>query len=582
MRSTGRLLAAVGVILAATGCVSIPESSSVHAGRALSAQDERPLSSNAPDGPHPGAGRKEIATGYLSAMLAFPPAPDVVRQFLTPEAAANWNPDDGLVVYTESDQPRLSEKADSVVFHAKSLGSLDQRGTWSTARRGEGAIESDFTMSRVNGEWRLDNPLRGTFVDDDYFATYYDSFSLYYFDPAKSILVPDPVHMLLGESLATSLVKDLLLGPTRDIAGAVSSSVPSTARLDVSVAISPTGVAEVPLTDEILRLSSDDRRYFAAQLAWTLRPLQEINTIVVTVNGSRVDLGAGEEISVDDFSGFDPAGLAATRQLYALSSQGLVTVSDTDTAVVQGPLAERARTARSAAVDANASEAAVVSADGSTVTVAGMQTTDSGSEAWYRGGVDVMKPSWDIHGLLWIADNRSDGAHLLVANDSRAKEIDAPGITGHQVRSIAVSRDGVRLAAVVGDRNHSRLVIAVIDRDAQETGEVRVRAAHRVVTAGLTARQLESASWISPTSIAALADEDGGRLEPSEFGIDGWLVRPFSGFLPIRPTTLAASPNADTPAAIGDGEGSLYVQTPDAQWVQLGGTARLRAPFYSG
>ncbi|HEY7042546.1 MAG TPA: GerMN domain-containing protein, partial [Nocardioidaceae bacterium] len=268
-----RFVVALMVVGVSTACVSIPESSSVHAGRGPSAQDERPLSSNTPNGPRPGAGRKEIATGYLSAMLAFPPAPDVVREFLTPEAATAWNPEQGLVVYTESSRPRLSETANFVIFSARALGSLDERGSWSTATGPRREIRAAFAMERVGGEWRLRNPLPGTYVDQDYFSTYYDAFSLYFFEATNTILAADPVHMLLGDSLATSLVEDLLKGPTRELQGAVGSSMPTTATVTTAVTISPSGVAEIPLSDEILQLSANDRRLFAAQLVWTLQPL---------------------------------------------------------------------------------------------------------------------------------------------------------------------------------------------------------------------------------------------------------------------------------------------------------------------
>lgn len=572
----------VAVPVAAAACVSIPESSSVNAGRALGAQDERPLSSNAPDGPRPGAGRKEIATGYLSAMLAFPPAPDVVRQFLTPSAAAEWSPSDQLIVYTDSDQPRVSEKADSVVFNAQALGSLDPRGTWSTARPEKSAIKAAFSMSRVNGEWRLRNPLPGSYVDQDYFLTYYGSFSLYFFDLAKKILTADPVHMLLGDSLATGLVNDLLRGPTPDIAGAVSSSVPSTATVEVGVSISPQGVAEVPLSDDILKLSPNDRQLFAAQLAWTLRPLQEIKTVVVTVAGTRIDLGVGKQIGIDDFSGYDPAGLASSRQLYGLTNQGLVAVTDTEVVRVAGPIKDISPGARSAAVDPDGANAAVVSGDGRTVTVAGLAAAATGTSVWFRGGASVLRPSWDIYGLLWMVDSRPDGARLFVANAEGTRQVDAPGLTGRSVHSIAVSRDGVRLAAVVGRTGHRHLVISVIERDPSSPANVSLRKAQRVVTAGIPPQRVSSVSWFSPTSVAALGDVAGGQPEPSEFTIDGSLVTPFAGFLPIKPISLAAGPNADTPAVIGDAGGQVFLQTPDSQWLQTGGQAKIRNPFYPG
>lgn len=585
-RLIGLVAALLPVLLAGTACVSIPESSSLHAGRTVSAQDHPPISRSKPNGPRPGAGRKEIATGYLAAMLAFPPAPDVVRQFLTPGAAADWNPADGLAVYTASDQPRLAEKSKTVSFSARAVGSLDSRGTWTTSRGAQRDVSADFDMVRAFGEWRLRNPLRGTYVDDGYFADYYKAYSLYFFDPTTSILTPDPVHMLDSDSLATSLVDDLLQGPTRRLDGAVSTSVPSTTTIDVAVAISPSGVAEIPLSSEVLSMSADDRRLFAAQLVWTLRPLSEIRAIVVTVDGQRVDLGVGgTSVSTDAFSGFDPAGLAAKRQLYGLTGHGLVTVSETDTTTVPGPILAVSRDARSAAVDANAQQGAVVSADGSTVTVGGLAAADTGgTSVWYSGGDAVVKPSWDIHGQLWLADNTKNGAHLYLADGAAPQKVYAEGITGEKVHSIAVSRDGVRLAAIVGNDGSRRLVISVIDRDPVAVARVTLRPAVRVFPAGSTTTAASSGSWVSPTSIAALGDDEGGEPVPTEINVDGspTLSTRFPGFLPIRPVALAAGANEDTPTAIVDQRGNLYVQSLTAEWVQVGGSAVIRSPLYPG
>ena len=567
------------ILVAATACVSIPSNSSVHRGQAVGAQEEPPLSSNVPDPPRPGAGRKEIAAGYLNAMLAYPQDASIVRQFLTPQAAVTWDPSDGLVVYTDL---TLSEISDAVALKARAIGSLDARGSWTTAAPSGGGINAEMRMQRVNGEWRLVNPLVGTFIDRDYFDSYYDPFSLYFFDSTQSVLIADPVYQLLGDSLATSLVNDLLEGPTDDLDGVVKSGVPSTTSVDVSVSISKAGVAEVPMTDEILQLSPDDRRLFAAQLTWTLRPLDEINTVVVTVGGAGLDLGAGTEISVDEFPGFDPAGLAASRQLYALSGQGLVAVSSTDTSTVPGPMASVSRTARWAAVDPNAGLAAVVSHDGSTISVAALSATVEGSQVWFRDGTDLRRPSWDVHKVLWVVDDTAKGAKLYVTVGQGSREVIAPGITGKHVRSFAVSRDGVRLAALVGRGSDTRLVISVIERDPKKPGQVSLRPAHTVVSPEVSPARMVSLAWMSPTSVAVLADDEAAQRQPFEFSIDGSTAQPLAGFLPIRPTTLAAEPNADAPVAIGDSAGSLYVNTPDAQWVKFGGSAKVYAPVYPG
>jgi hypothetical protein len=266
-----------------------------------------------------------------------------------------------------------------------------------------------------------------------------------------------------------------------------------------------------------------------------------------------------------------------------LTGQGLVSVTETDTTTVPGPLLAVSRDARSAAVEVDATQAAVVSSDGGTVSVGGINTADTGTSVWYIGGTDVIRPSWDIHGVLWIADNQSNDGHIYTATDAGTDEIKAPGIDGRRIDTIAVSRDGVRLAAVVGRGKDRELLIAVIDRDPTDNSEVSLRQARPVRTVDGSTAGISSAAWISPTSIAALVDDAGGPPQPVEVRIDGAPVAsPFPGFVPIKPSALASAPNEDTPTAIGDAQGIIYEVTATAGWIPFGGSAAIRAPFYPG
>ena len=129
------------------------------------------------------------------------------------------------------------------------------------------------------------------------------------------------------------------------------SSAPTTATVDVAVSVSSGVSPRCPLTEEMLQLSPDDRRCFAAQFVWTLKQVPEIRAITVTVNGQRVDLGGSTVISVESFSGFDPAGFAASRQLLRVDRTGSgVGLRDRDHDRA-GPMLAVSHDARSAAVE---------------------------------------------------------------------------------------------------------------------------------------------------------------------------------------------------------------------------------------
>lgn len=565
--------------LLTAGCASIPMESPVQQSQAVGVQQEQQLITNVPPGPTPGATREEIVSGFFSAMLAYPQSLATARQFLTANAAAAWDPSSGLVVYDDQEIVN-SRSAVSVTVHTR--GSLNSRGRWRTASASTRSQRLELHLLRVNGQWRILDPPSATFIDSDYFAQYFRPFSLYYFDPTLSVLTPDPVYLMLGNATATALVSDLLRGPSRELASVVATSVPPHTQLDVAVTTSSSGRVDVPLNPPVLSLSSQQRRLFAAQLTWTLRQLPEVRNISVTVGGSRLDVPGVTvkgKFGVDEFAGYDPS-FAARLGLYALSAKGLVTVSDERSTPVSGPVARPARAATYAAVDPTAAEAALVV--GSKVLVGGTDATAGTPAVWFRRGTSVIRPSWDVHRVLWVVDNTPAGAKVYTVTANRVREVSAPGIDGKHVRAFAVSRDGVRLAAIIQDASSSRLVVSVIGRNAGPPAAVQLSPASRIRSPGSNPTSMTDLAWASPTTLLVLASEKDADPQPFEVSIDGSEATAVGGFLPVRPVSVAAGPNVDAPVVIGGSGGEIYVQTPEQQWAPFGGSARLRAPVYPG
>ncbi len=576
----------VGTLVA--GCVSLPDSSSVNPGRGAGVHENQGPIGYSPPGPQPDASRTAVVEGYMQAMLAFPQSPDLVREFLTPSAALDWQPGQQLLVYENAS---VNPGPGSIVaFSAQRLGSLDIRGSWTSANSSDQELAINLTLQRVGGRWRISNPLPGTLLDTDTFDRYYHQYSLYYFDPTHNVLTPDPVYELLGSPshTATALVQNLLLGPTRSMAGVVTSEVPRTTRLAPEVTVSDSGVAEIPLTRQVLSLSEKGLRDFAAQLAWTLR--QErlgINRVRLTVGDQLVRIpGVPDAFRVDLFQGYSPTILNASASLFALSDGRLVTVSANGAYSVAGALGNAETTARSAAVMPNSagSPGALVTQDGTSVVVGEVESVGTlGNSRWFSGGHDLLKPSWDNRGLLWLVD-LTPGGHAVIHVVTRTSQeiVDAPGVTGEDVRAFAVSRDGMRFAAVVGRGKHAVLKIGMIQRSAISRLDVALTAVKIIANAQFPLVNLNSVSWYSPTMVAVLAQEGGSDAQPYQISIDGSRVLPTSGFLPVRPVTLAADAERGVPPVIGTRDGRIYIRTPDLQWERLSARQRLLGPTYPG
>jgi hypothetical protein len=575
------VLIGIAAALVTAGCVSIPDSSRVREGNALDVQDEPDVISNIPVGPLPGATPVEIVSGYFAAMMAYPQNDSIARQFLTPTAAQNWSPDAAVVVY---DDQTIVERPDGVWVRIGTLGRLDQRGSWTSSNPASPDLRTELRLTKIDDEWRIVNPLPGVYVNRDHFLRSYMPLSLYFFDPTETVLTPDPTYLLIEAGTATELVRNLLRGPTRDLVGIAVTYAPASTELTGPVVVSEAGRATVPLSADILTLSDQEQQLFAAQLTWTFRQLSDIEQISLQVAGATVDIpGVGTSFSVGEFSGYDPAAFAANRQLFALSRRGMVFLDDAGPVQLSGPIAGVSRRARSAAVDPTGAVGAVVSADGRAVTVAGVDSDSTDlPQVWLRGGVHLLRPSWDVHQLLWVVDRRRGGAVLHAIWRGRDRIVKAPGLSGQRIAGFAVSRDGVRFAAVIETAEAARLVIAKIQRTAERPSDVRLVRVREVVSPDLTLAGVSGLAWDSPTGVVLLANSESGDRQVYRVGIDGSVVEGVTGFLPSRPLSLAAGSNEDAPVAVGTQDGHVYVRTPDEQWAEIPSLIRLHDPTYPG
>lgn len=563
-----------------SACVSIPDSSPVREADDVNVEGPSQPISNVVPGPRPGDTPASIVRGFIGAMLAYPQSTATAREFLAPAAELSWDPGERVVVY--DDLGDFDESDEGITVTVEALGSLDSRGSWTTVPPSRQTETYQFRMEQVEGEWRIANPPAGILIDDDFFARNYQQFALYFLDPTRTVVTPDPVYLLRGDTAATALVADLLGGPTPDLTRAVSTAAPVGTEVDPAVSLSASGVAEVPLTPQILKLGQTDRDLFAAQLAWTLSQLPEVSAVTMTVDGAPLSVAVGDQFAVDDFGDFDPAGPGGDEPLVALSRQGLVSVGPSEATAVGGPIGS-VPAGRSVAVDPLAALAAIVRADGHSVVVGGIPSeSDVDPRTWIEGRTNLLKPSWDPHGVLWVVDRNGGDARILAATAEGVRTVPADGLAGRDVIAFAVSRDGVRAAAIVRDRaGRAHLMLATIDRSAQQPARVMLGPAREVVTAQVTLQTMTRLAWASPTVLAVLGRVPSGDARPYEVAIDGSQISEAAVILPTTPISLAASPTQDVPLVIGNAERRLYLFTAD-RWLPVGGTVRLKAPTYPG
>ena len=586
-----RTLAAAGLAIAlglSAGCVSLPADGPVRAGPVI----DQEATENDPffDPPAPGIGDSpaEIVRDFLDSMTANPLTTRVARQYLTEDASSSWNPEARTVIYGSVG---LSVDNDLVTTKLGAAVELGGRGEWLGAPAG-GTVSHRLDLVREDGEWRISNPLNALIVPESYFENRFQQYSLYFFDKSAQILVPEPVYLPIGEATPTLLVRGLLRGPDQDLLGATRTFIPASTQIDLSVPVTQAGVAEVPLSDDVLDLSAGDLRMASAQLVSTLGQVTGVRAVRLTVDGSPLDVeGVGTQQDVGSWPDFDPRVIWASEELFGIREGHVVTLVGNEERRISGLFGSEAVGIRGIAVDLAAERVAAVNSDGTTVTVAprgresGEVPSPAAAGVIYEGGTDVLRPSWDLYGQVWLVDNTRRGAVLSVVRDGTTTTITAPGISGRPVKAFELSRDGTRLVAVVSTAEGDRLVLSRVMRG--ENGSVRrVAPASLLPVGAFELDEIRDLDWRTPETVALLSGPNTGLSQVIITRIDGSSAL---GDVASNPEIfrseahrIVTSPAEGAPLFVGTNRGQLFELASDGRWTGTGIQTGLLSPTFVG
>lgn len=535
----------VGVVLAVlSGCAAIPTSGPVER-----VDDESGLGESTvrytPTGPAPGASRVQILSGFLDAMLAYPVSHQLAAQYLTPEAAAAWRPGSGTTVY---DAATTSDDDDGTGVDLQVSARLDDQGRFRPVRA---AHRVELDLRRVDGQWRIATPPDGVLVSADWYDDYVRPFNLYFLDASGQHLVPDPVHEVVGDQLATSLMTSLAAGPTGGEPPGLTTAVPPSDELRSSVPIVD-AVAQVDFSTRVADLSTEDQRRLSAQIAWTLRQVPSVTDLRITGDGSVV---APTGDAIQDVSGWASFGPDKSRRwVYATTEAGVRQVGPTSSSPVPGFDAEPA-----ADVSMVTSGADLVVAVGTAVARIGVVGSD---EALEVSGSRFARPVIDIDGFAWLLDRPGGGVRLRVSDGTGLDTVDVGAASDFS--AFSVSPDGARYVAVVDEV----LVVGGIDR--REGRPVRLTEPTPIPTAEQRAVRGRSPVWIDGVRIAYLGSP-GSQVQSIRIDgtdpVDGW---PGGGqLLPdVTPVSLVSTSAAASDLYLLDVDGRLWFLGP-TRWIEI-------------
>lgn len=569
---------AIVVLLAGlllTGCTTLPDSGAVHVAKGDGAAADPTQYTFKPPGPRKGDSPEAVVRGFLLAQEANPLTTAVAREFLSKKARRDWKPNQATVIY----QTRVvgpGETGVQVRLHGSHR--LDPRGGWQAGP--DRTTDLAMQLVQEGGQWRVANPPNALVVPSSYFESRFEPYDLYFYDRSDRVLVPDTVYLPRGQQTATNLVRGLLAGPGANLRAVTRSAIPAGTDLDLSVSISENGLAEVPLGGQVLALSPTVRERALIQIAWTLRQLPGINRVRMLVDGTPVPLPDGRvDVGVGAGDSVDPAGIGADRRLIGI--RGGVVIALGGNEKVGGPLASRGFVLRSVAASRNAGQIAGVSGSGRSLYLA--PNLGSANPARVRTpiatGTDLLRPAFDMFGILWVVDRTSKGAVVHVVSGGRDRTITVPGVTGKPAAAGVISFDGTRLATARTVAGNPQITVNNVIRDRR--GVPTGIGAPLVLPTDATGPAVDL-GWVSPNSLAVLSSPRPRASQVTFVQADGspgdQSTHPV--LFPRRATALVASLDTGLPLYLQAGAGLFRLISTD-EWATVPSPSNVVAAAYT-
>lgn len=588
-RKAGRLVVVLLALAVAGGCATVPTSGPVRfqpfeAGEQPEGADFEIMNVE----PKPGDSAWQIVSGFLSTMYTYHPEHPMSREFLTPRAQAEWQPGRRVLVYDNALPVPAGDQDDVIRFSGSKIGMLGEDRGWRPAEPGS-EIDLEFRLKKVNGEWRIDELPDYVIMSRENFEREFVPYNLYFYDPDFEILVPDPVYIPRRGDQPTTLVAAVLEGPTDHMEEVVRTVASPKIRLEVPTAQVDGRTVAIGLNDAVRDLTERQRELLAVQLVWTLKQYTDVTRVRLLVDGVPLDVFDDPDASIAAWRKYDPDVAESVNAGFVFQDGRFAAVQDGELVPRPSRFPELSFVPRTYAVSLfprsvkqrDRIEAGATSVDG--VALVG----ENGRTLWIYDGEGELRPiapdfpfqeivslSWDRTGRLWVVDRKDGKARILVLDGTeRPQVLKVPRLTGADVRELRVSRDGMMVAALVGQApksDRTQAFVGVVERD---TGTPVIRHL-RALETGYS--QVTDIAWSDHAEVVVVGEDSVSTSHVAKVRVDGSLVEPVND-APAAPVAVAATPGR--PLLVVDAAGDLYLEDERAPWHSLG---RAVQPTYPG
>ena len=575
-RRFGSALALLLALAGAAGCANVPESSDVQVLRQISEGEGGAL----PPGPVEGSNPLDLVRDFVFASGSSADEHGSARRFLASDAAG-WDDAASLTVldgqFDTVPAPGAQNASTGITtirIRGTAVGRMSTSGSFEPD---QATFQEDVTVVRRDGQWRISSVPAGVVVPLSIFRDNHRQVRTWFVDPVRRLAVADLryVPTVPAKAQASRALELLLAGPSPALLGAAVSQLPPGAQLRSNAAVGPDGALIVDLTG-LGDLDEPARQLLAAQVVLTLA---EVNVAKVRL------LVDGEPLLHDrpELTREDVAALSAEVQPGA-DVPGLVVAGGRvrqltgpePSAPLPGPVGNGAYDVESAASTGNGQRLAAVVRIGGRRTLLVGGGLNGGVSPVSLNAATMTRPSWTpTGGEVWTVLDGAVVARVLVdsAGPARTGQVNADELAAlGPIRDLRLSRDGMRVVAVVGGGLYTAAVARSID------GEVAIRNIHRLRPNDLG--EVVAADWRSAESIVAVTR--GMEMLVGQVSVDGLVVQQVLGNNLTPPlTAIAAASNR--PLLVTDQTGVWSFAGGDqAAWRQVLGGAPDGVPLYPG
>jgi hypothetical protein len=551
------VLLAIGASVLLSACSGVPTNSSPEVIGPVAGGVAQ--SSAAVVTPQPGSDPRSIVVGFITANVSNDARHTSARTYLTSAASKSWTDTTTSVVSGPPQFGTFNPQNNSVTVTANKVGTLDARGIYSPITEGSGStpISLTFGLTQVSGQWRINTLTPGLIVDLNDFQQTYKPRPVYFFDQSQKRLVPDLRYSpLTDQTLCTWLLDQLIAGPRAELQSAYTSDLPEQ-NAHAAVTFGQTISVNLPGSSQ---LDAGTRSRLAVQLAFTFGLDSVPQSVVLSDGTKQVSIPqTTQPFTSLSFPSYQPSSTPANVYYLhdgtVLAGSG-VKVASGATGLTSIAVAVRGSSSLLAATAGKSDSAQLlVGSLTSALTATDVPAGPLSRPAWAPGLQEV-----------WIGDGLTLYRMPTVGAPAVAVSLaSSSGAVTGQIRSVAFSPDGVRIALIIKAADgSSQLWIGTIVRTPDGAS---VQSLEPVTPTDLG---LVDVAWNDANTLYAVGSDVG---LPGGYGI--WSVQLDGSLLTLRSTTgLPSAPDSITTSQFG----FAWVSANSTVWVSRGQESSWTAP----